>query len=151
MLQTGNLLMKTTNNYFPPHALVHPGTLHFWSRVAYELIANFTTTKKVHFFLQGWLICFTVTTSCHAYVVKWLKLYNQLNNSSFLCLTQVSISRVTKPFSIKDYFPLCQKWEQGAIRRAKRVKNLELNGLKGEIWFLFDLYLLCQLWSKVKF
>lgn len=50
MLQTGNLLMKTTNNYLHSHALAHLETLHFWSRIAYELIANLTTLKKGSFF-----------------------------------------------------------------------------------------------------
>ena len=42
MLQTGNLLMKTTNNYFHSHAPVHLVHHHFLkSGIAYELIDNF--------------------------------------------------------------------------------------------------------------
>ena len=42
MLQTGNLLMKTTNNYFHSHAPVHLVHHNFLkSGIAYELIDNF--------------------------------------------------------------------------------------------------------------
>jgi hypothetical protein len=71
MLQTGNLLMKTTNNYLHSHALEHLETLHFWSRIAYELIADFTTYKKevLFFFDKGDLFALQLQ---HIATLMWL-------------------------------------------------------------------------------
>lgn len=62
MLQTGNLLMKTTNNYFHSHAPVHLVHHHFLkSGIAYELIDNFIAGRgggRSYIFDRGELFAF---------------------------------------------------------------------------------------------